>query len=168
MGENLAFLTIDTGTIIGTLLNTVILFLILKHFLFKPVNKVINDRQAEVTATYEEADKKLENAKALEADYTEKLNLAKEESAEIVKSATKKAQTRSDEIIFTAKNEASSIMEKTNEDILREKKRAVNQIKDEISDIAMSIAEKVVSKEISAKDHERLIEDFIAGIGDDV
>ena len=58
-------------------------------------------------------------------------------------------------------------MEKANSDIEKEKKRAINQIKDEISDIALSIAEKVVVKEISAKDHERLIEDFIAGIGDE-
>jgi F-type H+-transporting ATPase subunit b len=112
-------------------------------------------------------DKALENAKALENEYTERISSAKEESAEILKNAAKKAQSRSDEIISEAKKEAHGIMEKASSDIEKEKKRAVNQIKDEISDIAMSIAEKVVAKEISAKDHERLIEEFIDGIGDE-
>ena len=56
---------------------------------------------------------------------------------------------------------------KANADIEKEKKRAVNQIKDEISDIALMVAEKVVEKEISPKDHERLIENFISEFGED-
>lgn len=161
-------LSFDATTIIGVLINTLILFLIIKHFLFDKVNAVLEERKNSVAKTYEDADKALENAKHKENEYTEKLSSAKEESAEILKNATKKAQSRSDEIISDAKKEAHGIMDKASSDIEKEKKRAVNQIKDEISDIAMSIAEKVVSKEISAKDHERLIEDFIAGMGDNV
>lgn len=90
----LDFLSIDTGTIVLTLLNTLILFLVVKHFLFGRVNKILEERQADVTKTYEEADKAKEKAKALEADYTELMAKAKDESAEIVKNATKKAQVQ--------------------------------------------------------------------------
>ncbi len=162
----LDFLTIDKGTVIGTLCNTLILFLILRHFLFGRVNKVLENRQKTVATTYDDAEKAKENALALEADYTQKLMAAKEESAEIVKNATKKAQFRSDEIIFSAKDEAAGLIEKANNDIEREKKRAVNQIKDEISEIAMAVASKVIEKEIKAEDNDRLIEDFIGNIGD--
>ncbi len=165
--ENFPFLSFDATTIIGVLLNTLILFLVIKHFLFDKVNAVLEDRKASVAKTYDDADKALESAKNLETEYAEKISTAKEESAEIIKNATKKAQSRSDEIITEAKDEAHGIIEKANSEIEKEKKRAVNQIKDEISDIAMSIAERVVSKEISPKDHERMIEDFIAEIGDD-
>lgn len=166
MHSNFDFFSIDPTTIVGTILNTLILFLVIKHFLFDKVNAVLESRKTEVAKTYEDADNALMNAKQLESEYTEKLASAKEESAEIVKNATKKAQSRSDEIIAEAKDEARGILDKANSDIEKEKKRAVNQIKDEISDIAMSIATSVVSKEIDAKTHEQLIESFINEIGD--
>jgi len=160
------FLTIEKGTIIFTLINMVILFLLIRHFLFDKVNNVIESRQEEVKNTYEEANNANEKAKKLELDYSEKLSMAKEESAEIVKSATKKAQSRSDEIINDAKLEASNIIQRSNSEIEREKKRAVNQIKDEISDIAFMVATKVIEKEIDKKDNDRLIEDFIKNVGE--
>ena len=166
MHEFLDFLTIDKGTLIGNLLNTLILFLILRHFLFGRVNKVLEERKNHIKEAYDDADKAKESALALEADYTKKLTAAKEESAEIIKNATKKAQSRSDEIIFAAKDEATGIITKANSDIEREKKRAVNQIKDEISDIAIAVATKVVEKEITSADNDRLIEDFIANVGE--
>lgn len=166
MHEFLDFLTIDKGTLIGNLLNTLILFLILRHFLFGRVNKVLEERKNYIKAAYDDADKAKESALALEADYTKKLTAAKEESAEIIKNATKKAQSRSDEIIFTAKDEATGIITKANSDIEREKKRAVNQIKDEISDIAIAVASKVVEKEITSADNDRLIENFISNVGE--
>lgn len=165
-GDYFPFLTIDPVTMIATLINTLILFLVLKHFLFKPVNKILDERKKNVEDTYRQADEKLTEAARLESEYTEKLANAKAESAEIVKNATKRAQTRSDEIIAEAKSEASSIIVKANADIEKEKKRAVNQIKDEISDIALAVAEKVVEKEIDPKDHERLIESFISELGE--
>lgn len=165
-GDYFPFLTIDPVTMIATLINTLILFLVLKHFLFKPVNKILDERKKNVEETYRQADEKLTEAARLESEYTEKLANAKAESAEIVKNATKRAQTRSDEIIAEAKKEASSLMVKANADIEKEKKRAVNQIKDEISDIALAVAEKVVEKEIDPKDHERLIESFISELGE--
>ena len=144
--ENFPFLSFDATTIIGVLLNTLILFLIIKHFLFNKVNAVLEERKNSVAKTYEDADSSLEKAKALEYEYTERISSAKDESAEILKNAAKKAQSRSDEIITDAKLEAHGIVEKANSDIEKEKKRAINQIKDEISDIALSIAEKVVVK----------------------
>lgn len=163
---NFEFFSIDLTTILGTIINTLILFLVLRHFLFDKVNAVLDSRKNEVAKTYEDADAALSNAKQLESEYTEKLSAAKEESAEIVKNATKKAQSRSEEIIAEAKNEARGIVDKANADIEKEKKRAVNQIKDEISDMALSIASRVVSKEIDGKTHEKLIESFIDEIGE--
>lgn len=163
---NFEFFSIDLTTILGTIINTLILFLVLRHFLFDKVNAVLDSRKNEVAKTYQDADAALSNAKQLESEYTEKLSAAKEESAEIVKNATKKAQSRSEEIISEAKDEARGIVDKANADIEKEKKRAVNQIKDEISDMALSIASRVVSKEIDGKTHEKLIESFIDEIGD--
>jgi len=163
---HLGFMDFEPTTIIATLLNTLLIVLAFKHFLFDKVNAMLDARNNAVTKTYADADAALENAQKMEAEYTEKISAAKEESAEIVKKATKRAQKRADEIEAEAKESALKIIEKADADVEHEKKRAVNQIKNEISDIAMSIAEKVVTKELDASAHEKLIEDFIKDIGD--
>ena len=157
-GDITEFMSIDLTTIIATLLNTLILFLILKHFLF--------DRQKEIPASYERADEAEKNAQKLEADYNEKIGQAKQESAEIIREATKKAQVRADEIIDEARVEAKGIRTNAENEIEREKKIAVNAIKDEISQIAFSAAAAVVEKDLTSEDNERLIEKFIDNVGE--
>ncbi len=167
MHANFDFITIDPVTVIGVLCNTLILFFVFKKFLFGRVKAVMEQRNQQISKTYEDADAALKNAKDMEAEYSEKLAAAGQESAEIVRNASVKAQKRSDEIIGEARTEAQSIIAKANADIEKEKKRAVNQIKDELSDIAVSIAEKVVSRNIeSDAEQDRLIDEFISGIGD--
>ncbi len=165
-GDITEFMSIDLTTIIATLLNTLILFLILKHFLFDKVNKVIKDRQEEIQASYDRADEAEKNAQKLEADYNEKIGQAKQESAEIIREATKKAQVRADEIIDEARVEAKGIRTNAENEIEREKKIAVNAIKDEISQIAFSAAAAVVEKDLTSEDNERLIETFIDNVGE--
>ncbi len=161
-GDVTEFLSIDLTTIIATLLNTLILFLVLKHFLFDKVNKVIEDRKNDVKETYRQADEAKENAEKLEAEYTSRLEGAKEESAQIIQTATRKAQQRSDEIISEARTEAKGLVDNAS----REKKIAVNQIKNEITDIAFSAAAAVVEKDMTGEDNERLIEKFIDNVGE--
>ena len=165
-GDITDFMSIDLTTIIATLLNTLILFFVLKHFLFNKVNKVIEDRQDEIQASYDRADEAEKNAQKLEADYNEKIGQAKEESAEIIRDATKKAQVRADEIIDEARVEAKSIRTNAENEIEREKKIAVNAIKDEISQIAFSAAAAVVEKDLTSEDNEKLIEKFIDNVGE--
>ena len=165
-GDITEFMSIDLTTIIATLLNTLILFLILKHFLFDKVNKVIKDRQEEIQASYDRADEAEKNAQKLEADYNEKIGQAKQESAEIIREATKKAQVRANEIIDEARVEAKGIRTNAENEIEREKKIAVNAIKDEISQIAFSAAAAVVEKDLTSEDNERLIEKFIDNVGE--
>lgn len=157
----LDFLSIDVGSIVFTLINTLILFLVLKHFLFGRVNKVLEDRQIEVLNTYKDADETKEKANQLQVKYTQLMASAKDESAEIVQIAIKKAQTRSDEIVSNAKGEAQHIIERANIETEREMKKAKAELQDEISEMAILMAEKVVKREINRADHEKFINDFI-------
>ena len=162
----LGFLSIDIGTIIFTLCNLLILFLVFKHFLFGRVHKILDERQNDVSETYNKADAALEHAKSLESEYSGLMEGAKEESAQMIKAASKKAQLRSDEIISEAKNEASAILARADEDVEREKKRAQNELRGEVSELAVLVAQKVVEKEITEADHERFINAFIDNVGD--
>jgi F-type H+-transporting ATPase subunit b len=163
--QTMPFVSID-WTIVFMLCNTFILFLIVSKFLFKPVKKFIDERQKELEKIYSDAEQTTIEANKLKDEYTQHMNNTKEEANEIIKSAYKKAQLRSEEILKEAQQKANAITEKANKDIEIEKKRAMNEIKNDISDIAIMIASKVVEKDIDDKDHQRLIEEFIDSVGD--
>ena len=165
-GDVTDFLSVNLTTIIATWLNLLILFLVMKHFLFNKVNKVMEDRKNEVAETYKQADEAKERAEKLEQNYEERISGAKEESAKIIQAATRKAQQRSDEIIADAKVEAKGITEQARSEIEREKKIAVNKIKDDITDIAFQAAQAVIEKDLSSADNERLIGEFIDNVGE--
>ena len=104
------FLNINFFTALFTLVNTVALFLVLKHFLFKPVMKMITDRQKEIDDMYDEAGAAKANAKALEAEYQKKLSVASETGERMVKEAVARGQAREEEILRKANQEAAAIM----------------------------------------------------------
>lgn len=160
-----AFIATNINLVIQ-LINTFILFLLLKHFLFQPVKAMIDKREQEIKNAFEQADAAKTSAIALEHEYTQKLSEAKSEAADIIREASKKAELQSDEIIAEAKSEAVRVMEKAHVEIEREKKKAMNDIKDDIADIASMIASKVIEKDVSIKDHERLIHSFIDSVGE--
>lgn len=162
------FLNINFFTALFTLGNTIALFLVLKHFLFQPVMKMIEDRQKEIDDLYADAGSAKQSALALEQSYQEKLSAAAETSERIVKEAVLRGQAREEEIIQAANAEAAAILDKAAADIAQEKKKAVNDAKNEISGIAMAIAEKVVGHQLTAADQSRLVDAFIDGLGDDV
>ena len=152
--------------IITQLINLLLLFLLLKHFLFKPVQNVLNTRQAEIDKTYAEADAAQTRAEELRDEYEKRIADAKAEAADITKAANQKAQAHYDEVVLEAKADAARLMEKAEAQIEQEKKKAMNELKDEISGIAVDIASKVVEREIDEKDHEALISEFIKGVGE--
>ena len=162
------FLNINFFTALFTLVNTIILFLVLKKFLFVPVMKMITDRQKEIDTMYEEAGTARQSAKALENEYQEKLSVAAQTSERLVKEAVARGQARQEEILQQANAEAAAILNKAAADIAMEKKKAINDAKDEISVIAVAIAEKVVCRSLNEADHKDLVDAFIDGLGDGV
>lgn len=160
-----SLVSIDPGTIVFTLINTLIIFLIFRIFLFKPVCKILDKRRELAAAEIAEAQKAKESAEKTEQEYLAKLAEAKNEAAEIVKAATLRAQAREDEIISEANAKAAEIRAKAEENIERDKQRAVNEIKDEISAMVIMAASKVVEKEISQQENEELISGFLAEVG---
>lgn len=159
---------VNPWTALFTFLNLIITFLLLRKFLFKPVKKMIDDRQNEIDKLYEDANSARIEADELKAEYQHHLDEAKVERDEILRAATAAAQAKEQDIISEARQNAEAIRKKAEADIAQEKKKALNEVKSEISGIAMDIASKVVEKEITAKDHENLVEEFIGKIGENV
>ncbi len=165
MGKFLDFVSIppDVWSLIFTWCNLLILFLLVKKFLFKPVQNILNQRDAEVREMYEKAEEAEKNAQSLEAEYSEKLGGAKEEAGRIMQEATKSARARGDEIVGEAQAKAAGLISRAEAQIEREREAAVGELRAQVADMAVAIAGKVIEKEIDPADHARLVEDFLSG-----
>ena len=168
MGEFQSFIGIDFWTALFTLLNFLAVFFVGKKFLWGPVMKIITDPQKEIDDMYTSAGEAQTEANAMRDEYQQKLSAAQQTSERLVKEATLRGQAKEEEIIQKANEEASAILSKAAADIAMEKKKAVNDAKDEISALAMAIAGKVVGRELNAADHSRLVDEFIDELGEGV
>ena len=166
MGQFQAFVGVNFWDALFVLLNTLTIFFVAKKFLFGPVMKIIADRQKEIDDMYEAAGAAKENAAALETEYKQKLSVAAETSERMVKEAVARGQSREEEIIRQANREANAIRDKAAADIAQEKKKAINDAKDEISEMALAIAGKVVGRELNAADQASLLDHFIEELGE--
>jgi F-type H+-transporting ATPase subunit b len=166
VGQFQAFVGVNFWDALFVLLNTLTIFFVAKKFLFGPVMKIIADRQKEIDDMYEAAGAAKENAAALETEYKQKLSVAAETSERMVKDAVARGQSREEEIIRQANREANAIRDKAVADIAQEKKKAINDAKDEISEMALAIAGKVVGRELNAADQASLLDHFIEELGE--
>ena len=161
-----SFIGINFWTAFFVLMNTLAIFFVAKKFLFVPVKNMIDSRQKEIDAMYDAAGAAKESVQALENEYKEKLAQAQQTSDRMVKDAVARGQNRQDEIISQANPEARTILDKAAADIAQEKKKALNDAKNEISELAMAIAEKVVGRELNDVDQAKLVDEFINELGD--
>lgn len=166
MDQYLGFFSVDVWTIIFTWVNMLILFTLVKKILFKPVNNILDQREAEIKKIYDDANQANEKAVNLEKEYSEKMAQARDEAGEIIKQATLTAQKREKEIIESAHQQVATMTRRAETQIAQERKKAYQEIKDEISDISVAIAGKMVQREITAADHEALISQFIENVGE--
>lgn len=157
---------VNLWTALFTLCNMLITFLILKKLLFKPVKKMIDDRQREIADQYAEAERRRQEAEQARLAYDQEIAQAKQKRDEIVREAAELAHRRERDILDAAREEAKAITAKAQSDIRQERRKVFNEMKTEISDIAIEIAEKVTEKEIDSDKHRQLIDSFIDQIGE--
>ena len=163
-----SFLGVNPWTALFILLNTLTIYFVAKKFLFVPVMNIITERQQEIDNMYAAANAAQAEAENMQAEYQQKLSSAQQTSERLVKEAMARGQAREEEIIRKANAEASAIMDKASADIAMEKKKALSDAKDEIADLSIAIASKVVGRELSQADQSALIDSFIDELGDQV
>lgn len=160
------FISIELWTSLFTLVNLLIIFLLMKKFLFKPVKNMIDSRQKEIDDLYADANASRDDAAALKAQYEKRLDEANAEKEAILKDAYRKAQLRDEEMLRDAQEQAAKTLQRADEQIALEKKRALNDIKDEVSVMAVDIASAVLARDIQKNEHEDLIDSFIENLGE--
>ncbi len=163
-----SFIGINIWTALFTLLNFLVLFFVAKKFLFVPVKKMIDARQQEIDQMYAQAGEAKDSALAMESQYKAQLASAQATGDALVKEAMARGKNREEEILRQANREADAIREKAAQDIAREKQKAVNDAKNEISSLAMEIAEKVVGASLDETRQQQLVERFLEELGEGV
>ena len=164
--QTLDIVSANLWEILISLANLLILFLLFKKFLYKPVQNVMNQRQAQVEKIYDDAKQDKTAAAEMKQEYEERLDAAREEADMLVRNAVQTAQRKSDQIVSEANNQASHLKQKAEEEIALEKKQMLLDVKSEISEMAVSIASKVVEREIRKADHESFVDEFIKNVGE--
>lgn len=161
------FVGVNFYTMILAWLNILILYLVLRKILFNPIKNMIDSRQKEIDDLYSDAESSRESAEAMKAEYEEKLSRAEEEGEEIRRAAQRRATLREEEILREAEDTARLTLRRAEEQIELEKARALAEVKDEVSSLAVEIATAVIGRDVDGAEHATLIDDFISTVGED-
>lgn len=164
--QTLDVISVNLWQIVISLLNLLILFLLLKKFLYKPVRNVLEKRRAEIDLLYSSAEDAKKSALDTKNEWDEKIKGAQAEADSIIREAASKATRRGDKLLADAKEKADDIMHRAQTEAELEMKKAQEGIKREIVDVSAALTEKMLGREINENDHRSLIDSFIEKIGD--
>lgn len=159
-------ISVNLWQMLASLANLVLLFLIVKKFLYKPVKKMLETRQNTVEADYAAAAEARAQATAGQKAYEEQLAGAKAEADRVIRSAVELAADREQEMLTAARAKADGIVRQAQEEAALERRKAEAGIRKEIVEVSSLLAEKMLEREVSADDHRELIDSFINSIGD--
>ena len=163
-----SLVTVNPVTLIAQICNLFIQLLIVKIFFLDKIKAIIDQRRESADKQITEAETAKSEALAIKKTYEQNMQEAKAKADDLLMSAQRTANSRSEEIIAQAQQQAAQIKSKAAADIALEKKKALNEAKNEISDLAMAIAGKVVARELNAGDQADMIDRFIDELGDNV
>ena len=163
-----SLVTVNPVTLIAQICNLFLQLLIVKIFFLDKTKAIIDQRREAADKQITEAENAKSEALAIKQTYEQNMLEAKAKADDLLMTAQRTANSRSEEIISQAQQQAAQIKSKAAADIELEKKKALNEAKNEISDLAMAIAGKVVARELNAGDQADMIDRFIDELGDNV
>ena len=164
--QSLDIISVNFWQILISLCNLLIIFLIMKKFLFGPVQAMMKTRREQVDKIYSDADESRTSANQMKQEYEQKMASARQEADTLIKTATQTAQRKSDQIVSEANSQASHVKQKAEEEIAQQKKQMLQDVRSEISGLAVDIASKVVEREINQKDYDGFVDEFIQNVGE--
>ena len=161
-----SLVSVNPITLIAQICNLFIQLFVFKKFFWNKIVAVIDARREAADKEIKDAEEAKAEALSIKKTYEQNMLEAKDQADRILLSAQKSATTRSEEIISQAQQQAAQIKAKASADIAQEKKKALNDAKDEISVIALAIAGKVVGRELDSADQSKLVDSFIEELGE--
>lgn len=151
--------------IFWTFFNLIVLYLLMRRFLFGPVNKFMENRTKEIEKSLDLAANKNKEADNIKAEYQKALDNAESEAFEILKNAKQNAMREYDDVLETAKKDAVQLMRDTEKSIALETQKAVKEMQEEIINVAFLAAEKAAEQNFDSKGSRKLIDEFLVEAG---
>ena len=166
MIQTLEVISVNLWQILISLANLLLIFLILKRFLWKPVKKVMDQRKAMVDKQFADAAAAEEQAESDKAAWAAKLATADDEAKARIAAADETARHHGDRIVEEAKDKADGIIRMAEAEAALERQKATAAIKEEIAAVSAELAEKLLEREVNTDDHAKMIESFLDEVGD--
>ena len=163
-----SLVTVNPVTLIAQICNLFLQILLVKIFFLDKIKAIIDARREAADKEITDAKTAKEEAMVIKATYEQNMLESKAKAEKILQSAQQTAAQRGEQIISDAQETAVAMKQKAEAEIAREKRRALNDAKNEISEIAMTIAGKVVGRELTAADHAKMVDSFIDDLGGEV
>ena len=163
-----SLVTVNPVTLIAQICNLFIQLFFVKKFFLDKIKAILDARREAADKEITDAKTAKEEAMVIKATYEQNMLESKAKAEKILQSAQQTAAQRGEQIINDAQKTAVAMKQKAEAEIAQEKKRALNDAKNEISEIAMAIASKVVGRELTADDHAKMVDNFIDELGGDV
>lgn len=153
--------------IVWTIVNILVLFLLLKHFLFEPITEMMESRTAEIENNLKDAEDQKQKASELTAQYEEKLQGAHAEAAQIVSEARQRGQREYDAILKTAGQDAQKEQERARADMEREREEMLRGVQENVTELVLLTASKLSQKELDEESDRKLVDSFLSEAGGD-
>lgn len=155
-------LDINIWNFIWSAVNIIILFILLRIFLFKPIHKIMNERTRTIQDNMDEAEKARQEAEELKQQYADSISSAKEEAQRIIMKAHDDAEAEKAAILKKSQEEASEIISDAGRTIENERKRIIQQAQTQIADLAIEAASKIIGENVDDEKNRRLIDEFLS------
>ena len=155
---------LDPGLFVWTILTFLLLLTVLAKFAWKPLLKMLKDREDLIRSSLEDAEKAQTELAKLNAEGEKIINKARAEAQEILSQCKSSAATLKEETLKDAKEKAKVIADNAEKQILVEKEKAIEEIKSEVVNLSLSVAEKLIKKNISVEDNKALIDESLSQV----
>lgn len=147
-------------------INTFLLFLLIRHFLYKPVVETMEKRKTKIQNNISDAERANKEAKELKAEYERKIADIKEEGQELIREATRNANAKRDVILKEAQEESKAILARAELESERRLEKAMDEYKKEVVSMTLMTAQKFINVKLDEEGHEQLIHEFVEEMGD--
>ena len=153
-------------TVVATVLSFLLLVWLLSKYAWGPLMKMMEERRTNIENMLSQAENERKQADQIKREYQEEMRKARQEAQEVIAKATKVSEARSAEILTAAQEEAEKIKKSALVDIERERDRAIADVKSQVADLSVLVAEKIIRQKLDMKGQGKLVEQFIQEVGE--
>jgi F-type H+-transporting ATPase subunit b len=158
-------LGINLNGLIAQIVNFSLLFILLYMVAYKPVLRMLDERSQRIQQSVEQAEEIKRRLAQAQQDYERQIEQARKEGQTIIAQASQAADRLREESIRQAKEEAQKLVEKAKSEIDYERRRAMAELRDDVANIAVLAAGKVINRSLDPEAHRQLIQDFLKETG---